>query len=291
MSHFGDMPDDIGGGAPAAGGDGGDDDDQMPALCGGSDDEDGGEDDGGGGGGGDSDADGDGRDDGDGGEGGDSPGPGGGGPFHLHLRKDSEEVKLMRQYLASTLVQHQFISMPALSETGQTDAIVFQLLSLEERNIVVQTFHDADEEQCHLYNVSVQIMERWRPLDSEDGTPLGSTLDVFVVEEPVSIDILRLCGSQISARASFLGWQVGESDLDGCIALHTPEVLKPSIDLLDPKAPALALVDRLLELEFEPVQRIVKHEVACVQYDSRIVWYRQGSHSISWYNKIPIWLF
>ena len=134
-------------------------------------------------------------------------------------------------------------------------------------------------------------MERWRPLDSEDGTPLGSTLDVFVVEEPVSIDILRLCGSQISARASFLGWQVGESDLDGCIALHTPEVLKPSIDLLDPKAPALALVDRLLELEFEPVQRIVKHEVACVQYDSRIVWYREGPHSLSWYNEIPIWFF
>lgn len=293
MSHFGDMPDDIGGGAQADGGDGGDDNDGMPDLDGGSDDGDGGEDDGGGDGGGDSDVDGDGDggDDGDGGEGGDSRGPGGGGPFFTHLRKDNTDVKLMRQYLASTLVQHQFISMPAFSETGQKDAIVFQLLSLEERNILVQTFRDADEEQSHLYNVSVQIMERWRPLDSEDGEPVGSTLDVFVVEEPVSIDILRLCGAEISARANFLRWQVGESDLDGCIALHTPETLKPSIDLLDPKAPALALVDRLLELEFEPVQRIVKHEAACVQYDSRIVWYREGPHSLSWYNEIPIWFF
>ena len=52
--------------------------------------------------------------------------------------------------------------------------------------------------------MSVQIMERWRPLDSDDGEPVGSTLDVFVVEELVSIDILRLCGSQVSTRAIFL---------------------------------------------------------------------------------------
>ena len=63
--------------------------------------------------------------------------------------------------------------------------------------MLVQTFRDADEVQSHLYNVSVQIMERWRPLDSEDGEPVGSTLDVFVVEEPVSLDILRLCGAQM----------------------------------------------------------------------------------------------
>ena len=166
MSHFGDMPDDIGG-APADGGDGGDDNDSMPDLGGGSDDGDGGEDDGGDDGGGDSDVDGDGGD-----GGGDSRGPGGGGPFFTHLRKDNGDVKLMRQYLASTLVQHQFISMPAFSETGQKDAIVFQLLSLEERNVLVQTFHDADEES----NVTciMCLCKLWIPLASRPRCPTAS---------------------------------------------------------------------------------------------------------------------
>jgi hypothetical protein len=67
-----------------------------------------------------------------------------------------------------------------------------------------------------LYNASVQIMERWRPLDSEDGTPLGSTLDVFVETHSLAHFSREKLTGRLALHASRKGFLV--MSVNTCLA-------------------------------------------------------------------------
>ncbi len=145
-------------------------------------DGDGGDADGGGGGGG------DGGDDVDGGEGAnghegddaaaddggdfdegpdgdDNGGDGGAAGGSGRVRKrptDSEAVRLLRQYLASTLEVYSVISVPATVSDGEKELRFYQVLDLVTKKLFIKTFtsHDDLAEEAGLFNIVVQPFER-----------------------------------------------------------------------------------------------------------------------------------
>ena len=87
---------------------------------------------------------------------------------------------LMRQFLAMSLQEHTFISVPISGEEGVWTK-VWQVLPKQEKVVAVKHF---ESEEQGLYDISVQPCEQWRPLSSDPGN-LGDHLDIFMVEDPI----------------------------------------------------------------------------------------------------------
>jgi hypothetical protein len=173
---------------------------------------------------------------------------------------DSQEVKLMREFLARSLDRYDYISVNQHS-TDDADIPfleVFQLLDIERKDILARTYLD-HVPNLGYYQVSAQPLEQWRPW-AEEGLP--TELNVFVVEEPSKVDILKLLGVHRNNRALMRKWKQQPSDIDGCVSLVDPQPIEPTMALSDAGIPTLSLLDALLSQGFVGKPHVVVHSAA-----------------------------
>lgn len=175
-------------------------------------------------------------------------------------KKNSDDVRLMRQFLGGSLCAKSFISVPVQSETGFVSHQVFQILSLESKPVIVKSFSTLEEDAAEqgLYVVAVQPMERWAAREDTLSTS-SSPQQVFIYQDPCSVDILLLCDG-VEHRREWLSWTARPSDVDGCVELHSPTMLQPSFPLHSPKIPVLCLLDALHEKGYQGSSKTVVHK-------------------------------
>lgn len=185
-------------------------------------------------------------------------------------KRNEHDVRLMRQFLSCVLKPNMIISLPIAAEDGGVFDQFFQVLALETRRVLIKTFRtleDGDEDT--LFNISTQPLERWRPTDE----PLGaasSAQDVYIYQDPCTVDVLALCGG-LSSRDKLLFWRRQEqSDVDGCLALSLPTKLVDTVDLTSSQAPVASLLDALHQCGFAGCAKKVAHDLkAPKEYDRR----------------------
>ena len=88
-----------------------------------------------------------------------------GGAAKLSRSKDPENVKCMREWLASALKPSMYITIrikveeTLADETAESETLhPFQVLSLEKRNVVVSTYH-SEARVAGAYDIVVQPLE------------------------------------------------------------------------------------------------------------------------------------
>lgn len=180
----------------------------------------------------------------------------------------TQEVVLLRQWLAATLKQYEYLSMVIVGEGGGRTLQAFQLLDLERRSMIVRPFVDADEaaQLQGLYMVSMQPLELWNPPPTVD----CDSLESFVLQDPQKVDILTAIGGVASGRGDLYAWEPMESDIDGCMTLaHKTRLTDRHLDLMSASAPVLSLLDALHAKGFTGVGAVVVHDEGTRQYDSR----------------------
>jgi hypothetical protein len=198
----------------------------------------------------------DGGDDAGGGEG----GGGGGGqpPIKAYLAdnfpslsKDAPEVKLMREYLKAVFKQYAFYSVPIIDCDGVvTDELIcFQLLELVSHFVMYEKGVPASDV---LLEVLIQPFDTW--------ANRGETCDVFLVEDAVKIDVIKLVGADPSVRGKIMEWQMRSSDTSGCLELCSASVARPKVQLDSHQCPLLCLVDELLLRGFVGTSSKVLHK-------------------------------
>eukprot|EP00959_Pyramimonas_sp_CCMP1952_P121999 2550445-Pyramimonas_sp.AAC.1 len=83
--------------------------------------------------------------------------------------------------------------------------------------------------------------------------------NVFALEEPATIDILAITGSDLGAVDRLFTYSTVDADIRGCVGLANRELMRPVADLSASAAPVLSLM-RALQLDgWKPVRRIVHH--------------------------------
>lgn len=189
----------------------------------------------------------------------------------IQEQRQSEGVRLMRQWVASVLEPHAFISLPILTAEGEVEDRFYQVLQRETRPVVVPTIHMPDDEPAlGLYTITAQVFERWNPKGLQVETGRRGQEEVFRVEDPVTVDVLGLCGG-VTDRRRWLRWSPGESDVDGCMTMSCPTILAPREKLSSTNTPVLCLLDALDERGFHGADKKIMHHVGQKEYDSRAV--------------------
>lgn len=182
------------------------------------------------------------------------------------------EMQLMRQWLAASLAQYSYISVPVDNGDEALDYAFFQVLSLERRTLQLKTFEaeQGGREGELLYSITVQPLERWRAPALADKSAPSREAEVFVYFEPTKIDILRLASGGVDNRQLWRGWTPVASDVDGCTALHSPCPIAHNMMLSHPKVLVLSLVDALHESGFSPIAQKTTHIPGAPKvYDNR----------------------
>ena len=181
--------------------------------------------------------------DNEGGGGDDEQGSGGSGPPQGFARND-DSVKLMRQYLRSCLPLNSYITLLKESNDG-VELIAYQVLALDTRPVLVKTYDMEGSTEELLFDIGVQPLEIWRPPALSKDDPPPPALEVFVLQDPCTVDVLRLLGGNIMERELWRIWQKRSSDIDGCWCLHSPAKLATKEKLTSDTVPVLALLDEL----------------------------------------------
>lgn len=182
----------------------------------------------------------------------------------------SEAVLLLRQWFAAAFRRHEYVSLQIISETGDRRLQAFQVLDLERRSLIVRPFIDPDEdaEMQGLYMMSLQPLELWNGHASSD-LP-GSTLEAFVLMDPMKVDVIAACGVDPESRKGVHVWGARLSDVDGCTTLHDPQpMMSRAVDLMSPQVPVLSLLDSLTTQGFIGIEEVVRHTEACRFFDCR----------------------
>lgn len=189
----------------------------------------------------------------------------------ISARRDPNGVRLMRQFLDVVLEPGCMISAPASGQEGEQSFQFFQVLALESRPVLVKTFAAEDEDSGQgLYEITVQPLERWgSEMDSEAMCQQDQCHDVFPVVDPCLTDVLAVCGG-LENRHLWRRWQVGDSDVSGCLCLMQPAILQTTLALNSPKIPVLSLLDALHQQGFAGRDQGVLHQHANFKnYDER----------------------
>lgn len=125
---------------------------------------------------------------------------------------------LMRQWLRSVLIKDTYVSIPCLAASDDEPAehLVYQVLSPEATLISIATYEEELSEN-HQCTVSLQPLEVWNPTFADGRLPTG--LNVFRLQDPRCVDILKITGVNLEARSSMGRWKTAPSDVEG---LHLP---------------------------------------------------------------------
>lgn len=198
-------------------------------------------------------------------------GPGGGGvivaPLAYVLDRSSTRNVLLREFLAQALRRYSYITVGDVATTPIEELSAYQILELECRNVLVPTF-DQKSEVVSLYKVLVQPLTLW----ATSWTPPGTepTINFYMLEDPVKIDVLQLCGGVDDGRTMLRQWTLTESDVGNCYALVAPQELMVDLKLSSLNIPTLCLMDALHLQGFVGVGRLVIHSIGCDnEYDQR----------------------
>ena len=104
-------------------------------------------------------------------------------------------------------------------------------------------------EEKGLYTIAMQ------PLDESVYDATSGALEVFPLEDPTSVDVLRLPGD----RADWLKRHPARSRVEGCKFLFNSNPLMYRVSLGDNAVPVLCLLDELKFRGVEVVDRLVRH--------------------------------
>lgn len=190
------------------------------------------------------------------------------GRGQLLRRKNTEEVKLLRQFFAACLEKGRFVSVRAQSEEDSGGIMIFQVLSFEAKAVLVKTYDAADDSSYQaLSSVAVQVYSKWGAVGQD--TEAHSSHDVFFVEEPCTIDLVSLSGG-LNCRQHWLQWEAGPSDVSGCICLTSPSPWRSSVPLTSSNVPVLCLIDALQESGWSGRgEKVIHHQETYKAFDSR----------------------
>ena len=177
-------------------------------------------------------------------------------------------ARVLREFLASALARGTYITVTVPSEihvdeAGEPMDVVqpMQVLAVDKRQVNVTTYDVTMDPAREAETSSVQQYERWMSFDSEPcGVP--TSMDIFTMGGPDSVNFLALSGTGEGARSKFLQWDVEPSDVEGCMSLVNPRGLQASHKLTDRDVPYLALIDALHHAGFQSTLGIVEHRKA-----------------------------
>ena len=182
----------------------------------------------------------------------------------------SDIVPLLREFLLVCLQPAMFVSLPIVEGDGTIVPYICQALRLQPQVTTVKLFSD-DLNPKGLLDVAVQPLQRWSPVGN-DPADLGHCIEVYVLEEPTRLDILKHIEPSFRSRSKMFQWKSGRSCLRGCLSLVDPVQLAPpgAWTLSHAKMPTLCLLDALREQGFRPVNRLVEHSTSTSkEFDGR----------------------
>ena len=182
----------------------------------------------------------------------------------------SDIVPLLREFLLVCLQPAMFVSLPIVEGDGTIVPYICQVLRLQPQVTTVKLFSD-DLNPKGLLDVAVQPLQRWSPVGN-DPADLGHCIEVYVLEEPTRLDILKHIEPSFRSRSKMFQWKSGRSCLRGCLSLVDPVQLAPpgAWTLSHAKMPTLCLLDALREQGFRPVNRLVEHSTSTSkEFDGR----------------------
>ena len=184
-----------------------------------------------------------------------------------------QQLSLMREYLLCSLKPSMYISMPNPEHSPDVDhihdAISFvQVIAVKQSVTTVATCRLKSEDTADSFlSVCLQPLEQMLPTGIvQDAT----AAEVFSFADDVPVD-MDWGACVTSDRPKFLQWEnAGSSLIENCTSLRNPQVLKPSIDLLHPRAPCLSLLDALQERGWLGKSQTCTHsEGSVLEFDRR----------------------
>ena len=135
----------------------------------------------------------------------------------------------MRQWLASSVPQFGYISIPIPDDANCTTHTPFQVIFKQLKQILVPTYSEKLESQEKgLFGVTVQPLERCRNIADID-LDVPAHMDVYCLGCPNTVDVMALIGADESCRWNCRRWEEVDSDADGCVGLGNPCFLSPSV--------------------------------------------------------------
>ena len=127
----------------------------------------------------------------------------------------------------------------------------FQLLSFRQASSLVRTYRGRKKWRC---KVGILALETWA---CRVGPVLQ--LDVFEMEDPKNIEFSDLVAS-VAGRHQVWRWAETPCDVEGCIALTSPELVEPRVPLNTKSVPVLCLIDALVAAGYTFVDRLLEHK-------------------------------
>ena len=185
--------------------------------------------------------------------------------------RGSQAVRLMREFLAATLRPLTYFTIEMEGDSGEATLQPFQLLSLEKKNILVETWdtvataaeHASLDLTTGLFNVTVQSYTVSLPDCTHEVRPDAQRMDCFVVEDPSTVDVLTLMGmltnDSIDNRGKIRVWEAATSTLESCVGFCSPHELLSNAPMLSPGVPTLCVLDELKKMGYKGVEQCVWH--------------------------------
>ena len=129
------------------------------------------------------------------------------------LDSNPDDIRFNKDWIVGTLQPYKYYTVP--DTTRPHDRLGFQLLSLEKRTVVTDTYQTRVDAETHVsFWAMIQPMEEFIDDDNAD-----SALHAFTVEDPVKLDVIQLLGSDPDVRSRIRVWECGTSDIAECVKL------------------------------------------------------------------------
>ena len=179
-------------------------------------------------------------------------------PRALAEKLAKEEKGMMREWFRCCMTKGKMISLPLITEDSELPYFL-QVLRADPCVKSADVFKDSFFEVPELA-IAMQPLDRWGGI-AMDPAALGNEAEVFVFLEPTTVDVLRDFASRCEDRHKFQEWQVRQSDVEGCMNLHTPQALRPPLGLRlhDISMPTLCLLDALRDGGWRGRAQLVEH--------------------------------
>ena len=188
------------------------------------------------------------------------------------LKGTPGETELLVEYLAACLQRGMHITVPVHGgagsvETDEHQLEAFQIVDLIAKPLVVNTYQTRLEQEESAseppgFKITLQPLTLWAPTSTVVKAD-AQQLEVFVVDEPYEVDLIDLSGAT-SGRdgiTKFLSWRASASQVENCVCLTCPTLLKPPalLSLKDPGIPTLCVLDALHDKNITGKDTLVVH--------------------------------
>ena len=179
------------------------------------------------------------------------------------LSEQDVAIKLDVQWIIDAVQRYDYVSIPSTTKCKEV-AAVMQILSIDEKTITIPSLGNSGYSRGWNVQSFEVVNHQDLPLDPKQ-------LDIFIVDDPVCINLEALLSTLQPVRSSIRIWADQQlSDIEGCISLESPTFAKPLSALSDPSVPILALVDAMDEAGWVGTPKQVRHSaLSGLIYDNR----------------------